>query len=216
MEARIPRSVRHEAPDPAEAVAEYQRCASCDIADRDQNRRRLRYPCPVCGVPGAGGLSHFPSGALALAELMRDHAAGAALGVVLPFCALGEVLLQHFLLGRMEQMGLPEAVRARLLDDHPTVKARQDRLFLTLTGETWKAAVKRLEEASREDFNGPLTFWRKAADARDWYLFRGFAWSLSPEMPAQCREHLPGLLALFAALHNEFVFVAPPPGDPEE
>jgi hypothetical protein len=160
-------------------------------------------------------MAHFPPGAVALAELMRQRSER-PLGVVLPFCTLGEVLLQHFLMGRMERMGLPEAVRARLLDDHPTVKARQDRLFLTLIGETWKAAVKRLEETTGEDFSSALTFWRKAADARDWFLFRGFEWSLSPEMPPQCREHLPDLLALFAALHNEFVYIAPPPPDPDE
>lgn len=125
-------------------------CTSCEIVDLDQERERVGYQCPRCGVVGNGALLYFPMSIHTLIDLMQEfyhlkqgpdvdsdevssiqNKGNHQLAVVIFFCTLVEVLLQHFLEQRMSRMGLPQEIQERLLNDNMFVKQRIQKLFPT-------------------------------------------------------------------------------------
>ncbi len=205
-------------------LADFMICGSCGIVDRDHERIRVGYECPRCGIPGDGASGYFPLSALSLIDLMQEFyhlkQGGAAansvpvernegnhrLAVVIFFCALVEVLLQHFLEERMSKMGLPHEIQGRLLDDNLSVKQRVQRLFPTLTGVKWEKAVATLSERVDLDYSEAAKFYyQQASRARNKFLHGGNKWAIPQDMPEQCISHIWPLVCLFVALHNEYV-----------
>jgi hypothetical protein len=203
-------------------LADFMICESCGIVDRDHERMRVGYKCPRCGIPGDGASGYFPISVLSLIDLMQElyhpkqeAAANSApieqnegnhrLAVVIFFCALAEVLLQHFLEKRMSKMGLPHEIQDRLLGDNQFVQQRVQKLFPTLTGVKWKKAVAMLSERVDLNYSETVEFYQQASSARNKFLHRGNKWAIPRDMPEQCIRHIWPLVCLFVALHNEYI-----------
>ena len=210
-------------------VTDFWICNSCKVVDRNRKRIEVDYKCPCCGALSGRGTYYFMPrssviGVLSLIDLMqeffhleqeedvdsgaptdwvmeRDH----QVGVVIFFCALVEVLLQHFLEQIMSKKKLPHKVQKRLLDDNLSVKQRCEKLFYAMTNETWNTAVKRLSERVDLDYVAINKFCKLASEARNKFLHEGNIWAVPQDMPKQCVSHIWPLLCLFVALHNEYV-----------
>src|SRR4051794_18096927 len=81
------------------------------------------------------------------------------LGVVVYFCTLGEVLLEHFLRELMCALQLPTGVRDRILNDNLFSKERVEKVFPSLVGEKWNAVVKELCKSSKLDYEETVRFY---------------------------------------------------------
>ena len=131
-------------------VADFHVCQFCSVVDRDYERVKVGHPCPNCSERSKSGLLYFGLPTHALINLMQESfhqrptqsnrlpSSGNAhrLAVVIYFCTLGEVLLEHFLQELMYALQLPTRVRNRILDDNLSTKERVENVFPSLVGET--------------------------------------------------------------------------------
>jgi hypothetical protein len=202
-------------------VADFFVCGDCGIVDRDEERCLKGRPCSACGDPSRGGHSYWGIRVDALIDLIQEayhrpdppdrgpllNAAVASqkLAVVIFFCTLGEVLLDHFLVECMLALQIPPQVRERLLEDSLSARQRVDRLFPTLTGTTWRKAVSSLDQGSSLGYSATVVFYLGVMEHRNTLLHSGSVWAVRPEVPEECLRRIPPLLNLFGVLHNTFV-----------
>jgi len=203
-------------------------CPSCQIVDRDDERIAVGYPCPNCGNPSSGGRNFFPySSVHSLIDLMQDffhlrrtyddesgpsgtrRQGNHRLAVVIAFCTLGEVLLQHFLENLMTKMELPQNIQERLLDDNLYAQQRIQRLFPSLTGTKWSKTVEKLNKKVELDYIEAVEFYKVAVEKRNYFLHRGNQWAIPQDMPEKCLRQIWSLVNLFVSLHNEFIAQTP-------
>jgi len=85
------------------------------------------------------------------------------------------------------------------------VALRLKELFPKVAGEDWKHALKAFPKVGGTSATEVAVFCRRAAVARNRFLHDGNKWAIPAAMPLECVQHLPPLLALFAALHNRYV-----------
>jgi len=135
------------------------------------------------------------------APARHDH----RLAVVIFFCTLGEVLLEHFLREAMMALDLPSAVQDRLLADNLYAKQRLEKVFPTVTGTKWKAAMAQLAPAQQPLYSNTVEFYLDAVEARNRFLHDGNKWAIPEEMPEKCIRAISPLVSLFVALHNSIV-----------
>ncbi len=198
-------------------------CTSCEIVDRDDERITVGYKCPRCEVAGNGGRNYFPTSVHSLIDLMQEfyHLKNDAdedlevpsnqkeenhqLAVVILFCTLVEVLLQHFLERLMSKMELPQKIQERLLNDNMNVQQRVQKLFPTLTGAEWNETIEKLSEGVELDYFETIKFCKYAAKKRNLFLHRGNKWAIPKDMPEKCIRQIWPTVNLFISLHNEFI-----------
>lgn len=198
-------------------------CASCKIVDSDMNRMEVGYKCQKCGVASAGATNHFPITVHNLIDLMQEFyhlkhgtdedsevpntqkEGNHQLAVVILFCTLGEVLLQHFLERLMTNMGLPQRIQERLLNDNINVQQRVKKLFQTLTGAKWNKTIEKLSERVELDYVETSKFFKDVAEKRNLFLHRGNKWVIPKDMPEKCLRQIWPIINLFVLLHNEFI-----------
>lgn len=203
-------------------LADFMICESCGIVDREHERMRVGYACPRCGVPGQGATAYFPMSVISLIDLMQEFYHGRTnleadeeqmtspkgnhrLAVVIFFCTLGEVLLEHFFKGLMSHIGLSRLIQERLLNDNIFVKQRVEKLFPALTGVRWKPAVKMLAKGKQLDYLKATEFYEDAVEKRNLFLHKGNKWAIPKDMPENCLRQIWPLVNLFVALHNKFL-----------
>jgi len=205
-------------------LADFFVCDGCGIVDRDQGRCLQGHPCSACRDPSRGGHSYWGIRIDALIDLIQEAyhrpeppgrgpllnvaVASHKLAVVIFFCTLGEVLLDHLLVECMLALRIPPQVRDRLLEDNLSAKQRVDRLFPTLAGTTWRKAVSNLDQGSTLGSSATVAFYLEVVEHRNTLLHSGSVWAVRPEMPDECLRRIWPLLNLFAALHNAFVHPA--------
>ncbi len=203
--------------------ADFMICQSCGFVDRDDERITVGYKCAHCGSPGSGARVYFLNPVRSMIDLMQEfyHPGQSAsakaeapaeqnesnhqLAVIIFFCTLGEVLLQHFLKKRMSKMGIPHEIQDRLLNDNLFVKQRIQKLFPTLTGVKWKKAVTTLSDRVELDYNEATKFYQHASDARNKFLHEGNKFAIPQNMPEQCLRHIWPVVCLFVDMHNEYI-----------
>lgn len=204
-------------------INDFVMCQSCSIVDRDQDRMKVGYQCPRCGIPSRGGASCFPMGIDSLIDLMarvyllkqfpvldsdtyaERHKNDHLLIVVILFCAFVEVLLQNFLEGFMHKLGLTYEVQQEHLRDNLFMTKRIKKLFPELTKAEWVEVVTMLSKRANRDYMKTNEFCMHAADARNKFLHNGNMYAIPQDMPEQCIRHIWPLLHLFVDLHNEYV-----------
>ena len=204
-------------------LTDFMICQSCGIVDKDRERMRVGYECPRCGIPGKHGMIYFPTSVQSMIDLMQafyhvkqkvppdsvvatgQNENNYQLAVVIFFCTLAEVLLEHFLSKLMDKKKLPRKIQARLLDDNLSINRRSQKLFTTLTGAKLKNAVSKLGEGGALDFSETIRFYRHASRERSNFLHKGYKWAVTQDMPQQCIRHIWPLILLFVALHNEYI-----------
>ncbi len=194
-------------------------CPSCGVVDADPNRTQLGYLCKSCSAPSKGGYLYFSLPTDSLIDLMQEsfhqktgkvarllaNDDAHKLSVVIYFCTLVEVLLEHFLRELMNALQIPHKVQERLLTDNPFSKSRVGKVFPSLVGEKWNAVVKELSKNSRQDYEQTAKYYLKVAEARNHFLHRGNKWAVPQSMPAECMESILPLLNLFVSLHNRYI-----------
>ena len=197
-------------------------CEACRFVDDDRERMKVGYNCPRCLVPGKGGMIYFRMNVFTLIDLVERFyytesksvpmtqipggydKSGLKLAVVIFFCTLAEVLLEHFLQHCMHKMGVPHQVQQRLLDDNPFVKQRVDKIFPTLTGVKWDRAVKLQNQSTALDYSGTVEFHKRVTRARNEFLHRGDRYVITQKMSEECMHHIWPLVSLFVDLHNQY------------
>lgn len=200
-------------------------CTSCKIVDNDIDRIDVGYKCPNCGIAGNVARSYFPMSVHNLIDLMQEfyhlkqrfdadsepamnetqNDTNHQLAVVILFCTLVEVLLQHFLECLMTKLGLPPKIQDRLLNDNISTRQRVEKLFPALTGLQWNATIKRLNEQVELNYVETLEFCKRAAEKRNIFLHRGIKYAIPKDMPETCLRQIWTIVNLFVSLHNEFV-----------
>jgi hypothetical protein len=116
--------------------------------------------------------------------------------VVICFCTLGEVLLEHFLRELMITLQLPASFRDRILNANMFSKERVEKVFPSLVGEKWNAVVKELGNTSQLDYEQTGKFYRKVVKARNPFLHSGNKWIIPAGMPEECMEEIWALIHL--------------------
>ena len=147
-------------------VAAFHVCQCCDLVDRDHERMKFGHPCPNCGGRSKGGLQYFDLSTHALIDPMQESfhqkptqssrllssSNAHTLAVVIYFCTLREVLLEHFLRELMRALQLPRAIQERILADNLFSKQRVEKVFPSLGDEKWKTVVRELSKDSELDY----------------------------------------------------------------
>lgn len=198
-------------------------CDFCKIVDLDHERMEVGYLCPRCGVAGNGGRDYFPMSVHSLIDLMQEfyhlkqisdidsevpsiqNESNHQLAVVILFCTLGEVLLQHFLESLMYRKGLSHEIQKRLLNDNLFAKQRIQKLFPALVGAKWKATVEMMNKHVDLNYLEATKFYEQATEKRNLFLHRGNKWAIPKDMPVKCLRQIWPIVNLFVSLHNEFV-----------
>jgi hypothetical protein len=198
-------------------------CESCAVVDRDDERVRPGHPCKRCGSPSNMGVIYFDSTVGDIADLIAgfypipDPELGQpispviaipeshSLAILVFFCTLGEILLQHFLERCMINLQIPYKVQQRLLDDNLFARQRITRLFPILTGAKWSDAVKVVSDRSKTDLQSTINFYIEANEKRNQLLHVGNTWDVPPDMAKNCFDNIAPLVQLFIELHNEYI-----------
>jgi hypothetical protein len=198
-------------------------CTSCKIVDNDTNRIEVGYKCPKCGIAGDGARDYFPMSVHSLIDLMQEfyhlkQESGEGsevpkfegednhkLAVVILFCTLVEVLLQHFLECLMSSMELSHKIQERLLNDNISIRQRVEKLFPTLIGAKWRKTIKKLNEHVELNYIEAIEFHKYASEKRNFFLHRGSKWAIPKNMPKKCIQQIWPIINLFVSLHNEFI-----------
>ena len=203
-------------------ILSYYLCQSCAYVDTDAMRVQVGHPCPRCSSPSPGGLSYFALPIPTVGDLIGElhplpelDAPDPTARLPIPdshqfallvfFCTLAEVLLQHFLQRYMDHLAISLTVQQRLLSDSSGMKRRLDNLFPSIVGVKWNDAVKTVSATSGTDFVQTVTFAAEAAAKRNLLLHLGNQWAIPQEMPERCFNETAPLLRLFVELHNAFL-----------
>lgn len=207
----------------SEFIENYYLCKSCGIVDGDYERIQVGHECSRCGVPGDGALSYFMFSVSTTADLIgelhplpdlysiepeaqiTDIKESHDLALLVFFCTLGEILLQHFLQRCMANQKIPVKVQDRLLDDNRFVKQRIDKLFPMLTGDKWTKAIQKVIEKSGEDYSKTVKFYIEANEKRNQLLHLGNKWIVPSGFATECFDNTAPLVKLFVELHNEYL-----------
>ncbi len=198
-------------------------CRNCYIVDRDLRRSAVGYKCPRCGFCGEGSTSYYGTNVFSLLDLMQefyflkserheqkkminpekkeDH----HIAIVILFCSLAEVLLNHLLNQIMDKKDIPFEVQERLLHDNLNVVQRIDKLFPSLTGMKWKKAIEKVDKRSKYDYKSTISFYQETNAARNAFLHKGYISAITEGMPIRCLDNAEPLINLFVDLHNHFV-----------
>ena len=128
------------------------------------------------------------------------------LAVVLFFCTLGEILLEHLVALKTLRLDLPQQLQDRLFADNLGIKSRIDKLFPAMfDGVTFMEALSRVRSSTGIDYKSTVDTYREANSFRNHLLHRGAAWKLDDQLPDRCFAATSDLLAMYAAMHNEMI-----------
>jgi hypothetical protein len=135
----------------------------------------------------------------ALTSNLQHH----LLAIIVFYCSLGELLLEHFLINVMKTLNIPQRIQDRLLADFSIEKRLA--LFRLLTESSFPDAVRQLDDSHSNDFQRVYSFYKEIRDKRNHFLHGGNPFAIETKMPEQCLIDAPTLIALFISLHNKYV-----------
>ncbi len=197
-----------------QSVADCLVCDHCYFAAPAPDYVSGSYTCQACGHSIPSVRSFFPPSVHSLIDLMQGFQQNYAqenhdtLAVVLAYCSFIETLMQNFMIYRMSKMGISSDMQQCILDNHPTMTTRMEKLFPLLTGRSWSAVLTRLGDDVQKPYKKLDDFYRTLAQARNLFLQRGNRSAMKFEMGKQSLENIQLALRFFMDLHNEFVYKA--------
>lgn len=206
-------------------ISSYWLCKACGFASDDMRVARVGSSCSHCGSPSHGGVLFFPMGVHVMIDLMQEfyhlhpedsliHDALTSnrqhhqLAIIVFYCSLGELLLEHFLSTLMETLNLPQRIQDRLLADVSIEKRLA--LFRLLTNCSFSDSVKQLDNPPSNDFQRVYLYYIEIRDKRNSFLHAGNPFVMETTMPEQCLIDAPILIMLFISLHNKYVVESRP------
>jgi hypothetical protein len=199
-------------------------CQKCRMVDSDHGRLEEGHRCAACGEPSAAGYSYYTTQVFSLITLMQEFyhthqdipddlgekqnqwwAGKIKLPLIIFFSTLRELLLNNLIYELFTARNIEADICERLLKDSPTHKQRLDKLFKTLAGEKWEAALKAIDKKEKTDFVRLDKFIMDVVNARNDFVHAGNTWGVKDEMADDCIRNLYAMLELHAHLHNYFV-----------
>lgn len=207
--------------DASTLACDHLMCQSCKVIDRNKNRCRVGYPCPVCGVNGKSGLLAFPVSIHILVDLVQQafHSESpvgpisgpqvSGVGTVLFFCSLREALLNWFVRGHLQSEKVPDRLIERLFDDNKLARQKFGPLFQSVVGDKWTDAIVKASARDGRDYLPISTLMLQAAEVRNEFLHNGHGWRADEPFARSCLNAVPSLIQLFCALHNTYIHKAP-------
>jgi len=202
-------------------IANYLECQQCRILDRNTERMRNGYICPICGYISEGGRLYFHVNIHILIDLIQESFHSANLGnvterlyegdgpqnisVIIFFCTLREALLDNLINHLMKAHKLSADISERLLSDNKFHIQKQDKLFKSLSGIKWKDAIKLLNEESKLNYKKIDDFVVSVVKIRNDFIHDGVKWSINKELSTKCMNNISGLIKLYTELHNSYV-----------
>lgn len=200
-------------------------CENCQIVDNDSGRLERGYKCPLCKETDDRCMSYFSTQVTSLINLMQEFyhtqqiitddkgeahapfwAGNIKLPVIIFFATLRELLLNNLIDELFKAKKIDGGICERLLADSPTHTQRLDKLFRTLTGKKWKAALKLIDQKEGTDFVSLDDFIKTVVNARNDFLHNGNTWEIKDSMADECIRKIYPMLRLHAYLHNYFVY----------
>jgi hypothetical protein len=205
-----------------DALQMFRLCATCGHVYHDNTPSVPGQQCPRCQTERAGPNPYFVTTISDIADLIAQFyplpnldvhplvtppppSRANALAILVFFCTLGEILLQHFLERAMQKLDLPPEVQQRLLDDNLFTKQRVQKLFPALCGVKWKDAIKVVSSNSPDNFETTAKFFLETSEHRNRLLHLGNTWQPPSDIAKQCFEQIAPLIYLFVALHNTYL-----------
>ncbi len=193
----------------------FEKCKNCFYVNIDIV---LADGCPNCTKNHEGNIIHFNFNIHALLQLLWDsyqnmhnnnESKTQKIGILLFFCTLVEVLLEHFLTNLMKQQGISNKIQERLLCDNLTTKSRVQKIFLLLTGDSWKNAIKLVSKNSNLfNYSESISFYiKQAVPARNRFLHQGDEWPITAPLSEECIYHSRAIICLFVELNNRYVSI---------
>ena len=202
-------------------IANYLECQECRIIDRNAERMRSGYICPVCDYVSEGGRLYFHINIHILIDLIQEsyHSVNSEqvteklyegegphdISVIIFFCTLREALLDNLISRLMTAQNLSDGVSERLLSDNKFHVQKQDKLFKSLTGVKWNDAIDMLNKNSNLDYKEIDDFVVSVVRARNNFIHEGCKWSIDRELSTNCMNNLFGLIKIYVELHNSYV-----------
>lgn len=205
-----------------DALQMYRLCAVCAYVYHENTPAVPSYRCPRCGNDSEGGDPYFVVTISEIADLIShfyplpdldvhpvvfppEPSRANSLAILVFYCTLGEILLEHFIERAMTKLALPRQVQERLLDDHRYARQRVEKLFPVLCGVKWKKAINEVSKSSTDNLEAAATFYLEAAEHRNRLLHLGNTWQPPPNIAKQCFDQIVPLIRLFVALHNGYL-----------
>src|SRR5258706_5033066 len=152
-----------------DALQMFRLCAACGHVYHDNTPSVPGQQCPRCHTESASLNSYFVAKISDVADLIAKFyqlpnldvhptitppplSRANALGILVFFCTLGAILLQHFLERAMQKLDLPPDVQQRLLDDNLFTKHRVQKLLPTPCVVKCNDAIKSISINSPDKF----------------------------------------------------------------
>lgn len=195
-------------------VCDFMICERCGTVDRELSRMVVNSTCPACHRPAGVARLYYPINAHILVDLVQQsyHSdapinpvsgpQAPALGAILFFCTLREVLLNHFLLTLLRAQQVPAPLIEKLLDDNKLARQKFAGLFSAVVGKSWKEAVLEASTFEGTDFQPVSELMLEAATIRNEFMHEGTGWAATRDVATNCINSLFTLFSLFVALHN--------------
>jgi hypothetical protein len=203
-------------------IGEWQKCEFCRIVDKDRNRSRFGYECPVCSKPSKGGVMYFEISVHLTIDLIveaftTEHKVEHEgteyeyitnthfISVLLFFCTLREILLNGLIRELCWGLKLPEGVYNRLIKDNKFYIQKQNDLFPSLTGEKWLDALTKLSNSSEYNYVELNKRIKELSDLRNEFVHKGKGFHIDEQVANNCVDSIEPLIILYVELHNLFV-----------
>ncbi|MFN7677853.1 MAG: hypothetical protein ACK5QW_04560 [Cyanobacteriota bacterium] len=199
-------------------VCDHFICQACGIIDRDPERMRVGHRCPTCSAEERRRRLAFHANISLLVDLMqevfhseapalfhdRSSPQGSDINTVLIFCSLREALLTNFLVENLLAKRVDHELIKRLLADNKSTSQRMEKLFPSVVGAKWEAAVTQLSQTNSVNYEDVSSFIREAASVRNRFIHEGIPWGMTRDLSKRCINSMGKMVSLFVALHNEY------------
>ena len=203
-------------------LSDHQVCEFCRVVDRDKERCRTGYRCPICSSESKGGVLYFEFTVGATIDLMQEafHSelkqdpnegkwdAGKDahnISVVIFFCTLRELLLNNLIRELCGAQKIPKLIYERLISDNKFHIMKQNNLLPSLIDSKWLDAISVINTMHEMDYIELNQFIEKAVKARNKFMHEGNKFSIPLDMGEECMHHIWPLINLFIGLHNHYV-----------
>jgi len=203
--------------DASTLVCDFMICGRCGIVDRKHSRIVANSLCPACHQPAGVARLYYPISVHILVDLAQQsyHSTAPvgpisgpqapAVGAILFFCTLREVLLNHFLLALLRAEGVKTTIIEKLMDDNKLASQKFTGLFSSVVGKSWKEAVLEASSFDGTDYQPVSDLMLSAASIRNEFIHEGTGWAATREVATNCINSMPAMFGLFVALHNIYV-----------
>lgn len=127
------------------------------------------------------------------------------ISVLLFFCTLRELLLNSLITDLCTQQNIPENIYNRLISDNKLHVQKQDKLFKSLTGSKWVAALSELDKDKNNKYVALNEKIKTLVELRNSFAHKGDTWDINKEVGIKCVTYIPQIINMYVDLNNKYV-----------